>query len=66
MGTFLRETCLQECPQMFTGPVGPVEVVFYWTEGIFVSFYWPGVCCSHRALNVDGLSGRSDEGLFLA
>ena len=25
----------QECPQMFTGPVGPIEV--------FGDFYWPGV-----------------------
>ena len=38
------ETCLQECPQMFTGPVGPVEVHFYWPEAVFGNFYWPGAC----------------------
>ena len=27
---------------MFTGPVGPVEVFFYWPEAIFENFYWPG------------------------
>ena len=27
---------------MFTGPVGPVEVFFYWPEAIFGDFYWPG------------------------
>ena len=26
---------------MFTGPVGPVEVFFYWPEAIFGNFYWP-------------------------
>ena len=28
---------------MFTGPVGPVEVFFYWPEAVFFwNFYWPG------------------------
>ena len=27
---------------MFNGPVGPVEVIFYWPEAIFENFYWPG------------------------
>ena len=27
---------------MFTGPVGPVEVFFYWPETVFRNFYWPG------------------------
>ena len=27
---------------MFTGPVGPVEVFFYWPEAAFGNFYWPG------------------------
>ena len=31
-----------ECPQMFTGPVGPVEVFFYWLEAILGDFYWSG------------------------
>ena len=26
---------------MFTGPVGPVEVFFYWPEVVFGNFYWP-------------------------
>ena len=33
---------LIKCPQMFTGPVGPVEVLFYWPKAIFGNFYWPG------------------------
>ena len=34
----------QECLQMFTGPVGPVEVffpLFYWPEAVLGNFYWP-------------------------
>ena len=27
---------------MFTGPVGPVEVLFYWPKAILGNFYWPG------------------------
>ena len=27
---------------MFTGPLGPVEVFFYWSEVVFANFYWPG------------------------
>ena len=27
---------------MFTGPVGPVEVFFYWPEAVFGNFFWPG------------------------
>ena len=27
---------------MLTGPVGPVEVFFYWPEAVFGIFYWPG------------------------
>ena len=27
---------------MLTGPVGPVEVYFYWPKGIFGNLYWPG------------------------
>ena len=27
---------------MFTGPVGPVEVIFYWPEAVLGDFYWPG------------------------
>ena len=27
---------------MFTWPVGPVEVFFYWPEAVFENFYWPG------------------------
>ena len=26
---------------MVTGPVGPVEVFFYWPEAILGNFYWP-------------------------
>ena len=27
---------------MITGPVGPVEVFFYWPEAVLGNFYWPG------------------------
>ena len=27
---------------MFTGPVGPVEVFFYWPKAVFGKFNWPG------------------------
>ena len=27
---------------MFTGPVGPVEVFFYWSKAVLGNFYWPG------------------------
>ena len=27
---------------MFTGPVGPVEVFFYWPKAVLGIFYWPG------------------------
>ena len=27
---------------MFTGPVGPVKVFFYWPEAVLGIFYWPG------------------------
>ena len=35
---------------MFTGPVGPVEVFFYWPEAVIVgNFYWPGAIGSPLA-----------------
>ena len=34
---------------MFTGPVGPVEVFFYWPEAVFGKFYWPGAIGSPLA-----------------
>ena len=34
---------------MFTGPVGPVEVFFYWLEVVFGNFYWPGAIGSPLA-----------------
>ena len=29
-------------PQMFTGSVRPVEVIFYWPKAVLGNFYWPG------------------------
>ena len=34
---------------MFTGPVGPVEVFFYWPETVFGNFYWAGAIGSPLA-----------------
>ena len=36
---------------MFTGPVGPVEIFFYWPEAVFGNFYWPGAIGSPLALS---------------
>ena len=36
---------------MFTGPVGPVEVYFYWPEAVLGNFYWPGAIGSPLALS---------------
>ena len=41
---------------MLTGPVGPVEVVFYLPEAVFGNFYWPGAI---------GLPLASSPGLYL-
>ena len=42
---------------MFSGPVGPVEVFFNWTEAVFGNFYWPGAIGSPLA---------SSPGLYLS
>ena len=34
---------------MFTGPVGPVEVFFYWPEAVLGNFFWPGAIGSPLA-----------------
>ena len=34
---------------MFTGPVGPVEVFFYWPKAVLGNFYWPGAIGSPLA-----------------
>ena len=52
---------------MFTGPVGPVEVCFYWPEAVFGNFYWPGAIGSPLASSpvIDGvisIIARSGEG----
>ena len=36
---------------MFTGPVGPVDVFFYWPKAVFGNFYWPGAIGSPIALS---------------
>ena len=38
---------------MFTGPVGPVGVFFYWPEAVFGNFYWPGAIGSPLASSPD-------------
>ena len=38
---------------MFTGPVGPIEVVFYWPTAVFGNFYWPGAIGSPLASSPD-------------
>ena len=44
---------------MFNGPVGPVEVFFYWPEAVFWGkFYWPGAIGSPLASSLDLLGSR--------
>ena len=43
----------QECPRKFTGPVGPVEVCFYWPEATFGDFYWLGASSLLSVSNPD-------------
>ena len=43
---------------MFTGPVGPVEVFFYWPEAVFGNFYWPEAIGSPLALSPVSLSQK--------
>ena len=38
---------------MFTVPVGPVEVFFYWPEAVLGNFYWPGAIGSPLASGPD-------------
>ena len=38
---------------MFTSPVGPVEVFFYWPEAVFWNFYWPWAIGSPLASSPD-------------
>ena len=38
---------------MFTGPVGPVEVFFYWPAAVSGIFYWPGAIGSPLASSPD-------------
>ena len=37
----MKGSLLQEYPQMFNGPGGPVEVFFYCPEVVFGNFYLP-------------------------
>ena len=39
---------------MFTGPVGPVEVFFYWPVTVFGNFYWPEAIGSPLATSPGG------------
>ena len=39
---------------MFTGPVGHVEVFFYWPEVVLGNFYWPGAIGSPLASSPGG------------
>ena len=55
------KTCKQECPLMFTCPVRPVELCFYWPEAIFGNFYWPGASIS---LLVSSPAIRGDKNTY--
>ena len=48
---------------MFTGPVGPVEVFFYWPEAVLENFYWPGAIGSLLASSPVGV-GIEEEDLL--
>ena len=38
---------------MFTGPVGPIEIFFYWPEAVLENFYWSGASSSLIASSPD-------------
>ena len=44
---------------MFTGPVGPVEVFFYWPEAVLGNFHWPGAIGSPLASSPGWYEGTS-------
>ena len=44
---------------MFTGPVGPVEVFFYWPEAIYRNFYRPGAIGLLLVLSPGGIFIKS-------
>ena len=46
---------------MFTGPLGPVEVFFYWPEVILRNFYWPGASGSLLASSPDLITTVLDQ-----
>ena len=46
---------------MLIGPVGPVEVFFYWAEAVFGNFYWPGAIGSPSASS-PGMSPKVRHG----
>ena len=46
---------------MFTGPVGPVEVFFYWPEAVFGNFYWPGAIGSPLASSPATFAQRNKD-----
>ena len=51
---------------MFTGPVGPVEVFFYWPEAVFGNFYWPGAIGSPLASSLVYMTDFANDGpMFL-
>ena len=57
IGTFCRnldEVQASTLTQNDTGPVGPVEVFFYWPEAVLGNFYWPGAIGSPLASSPEG------------
>ena len=46
---------------MFTRPVGPVEVFFYWPEAVFGNFYWPGAIGSPLASSPGPVKNLQDQ-----
>ena len=46
---------------MFTGPVGPVEVFFYWPKAVFGNFYWPGAIGSPLASSPDSYNNNNNN-----
>ena len=53
MGTFSGGDFLTRMSPNDTGPVGPVEVFFYWPEAVLGNFYWPGAIGSPLASSPD-------------
>ena len=46
----------KNAPKYLLGPIGPVEVFFYWPEAVMGNFHWPGAIGPLLASSPDSIS----------